>query len=297
MQDFTYQAYQHIGGRKTQEDTFIMAPELDHGGGGSRRSAFFGIFDGTVGDFASTTVSEIIVNMLKETPSWQRLSGDVSPDKVAEALIECYYRTDHELLHRCAAKGNEHYATCTSVTVAIVDDVVQIAHTGDARMIVGKVNDDGSPAEAVAVTIDHTPDLPEEKARIEKNGGEVVRLQKHSNKPYIRGGDFMMRKALGEQPMQLQYGRAFGCKDLKIFGLTCEPEITTISARGLEWLILGSDGIWGVVSPKNARDIAKQAVEAKINPAQAVVHLAMSMCKDRNIRADNLSVVCIQFHR
>jgi protein phosphatase 2C family protein 2/3 len=40
--------------------------------------------------------------------------------------------------------------------------------------------------------------------------GSVEYLHSHNNKPFVRGGDFTQRKALGEQPMQLQYSRAFG---------------------------------------------------------------------------------------
>ena len=47
-------------------------------------------------------------------------------------------------------------------------------------------------------------------------GGSLAWL--HGNKPYIRGGDFHPRQANGEHPKQLNYSRAFGGKDLKMFG-------------------------------------------------------------------------------
>ena len=41
-----------------------------------------------------------------------------------------------------------------------------------------------------------------------------------------RGGDFFRRQAAGEHPKQLNYSRAFGGKDLKMFGLSVEPDIS-----------------------------------------------------------------------
>lgn len=55
--------------------------------------------------------------------------------------------------------------------------------------------------EAVWLTVDHKPDMPQETRRIERNGGSVVWL--HGTKPYIRGGDFAQRHALKEHPKQV----------------------------------------------------------------------------------------------
>merc|ERR1719476_1243788 len=108
------------------------------------------------------------------------------------------------------------------------------------------------------LTNDHKPDLDEERTRIERSGGMVERLPNHNNKPFIRGGDFLMRKALGEQPMQLQYSRAFGAKDLKIFGLSSIPDVRLIrfqrdpAYRSIRFLILASDGLRDVIPTQQA---------------------------------------------
>ena len=63
-----------------------------------------------------------------------------------------------------------------------------------------------------------------EHKRIVENGGSLVWLR--GNKPYIRGGDFLSRQGRGEHPKQLNYSRAFGGKDLKMYGLTAEPDVS-----------------------------------------------------------------------
>lgn len=303
---FTVSAFQHMGDRKTQEDRFTVAPVLDPES--KNPCAFFGVFDGTVGDFASENVKDIIVQKLQESPNWQSLRdaarrpGDIDKEKLlAAAIQDMYLSTDESLILRCA-KHHQHYATCTSVTLLVVDDIIAVGHLGDSRIILGKEEMRDGRAQLIGeqLTMDHKPDQEEERMRIEKCGGSVVRLQSHSNKPFIRGGDFTMRKALGEQPMQLQYSRAFGAKDLKMFGLSNVPHVKLIHMgspgyRGVRFAILASDGLWDVVTSQQAVNLAQQAVQAEQNPAEALVRHALLYNSKQQVRADNITAVCIQF--
>ena len=47
-----------LGRRKAQEDRFCIAPRIAPG---RKNCALFGVFDGTVGDFASDTVKDLVV--------------------------------------------------------------------------------------------------------------------------------------------------------------------------------------------------------------------------------------------
>mmetsp|Transcript_6484 Transcript_6484/g.13355 ORF Transcript_6484/g.13355 Transcript_6484/m.13355 type:complete len:383 (+) Transcript_6484:132-1280(+) len=306
---FIVSAFQHMGDRRTQEDRFTVVPTLEP----ECRSpcAFFGVFDGTVGDFASDNVKDLVIPKLLESPNWRALrSSMVSPSRLGHdqerllelALKDMYRTVDESLLVRCS-KEAKHYATCTSVTLMVVGDVIAVGHLGDSRIILGKESTDGpTRGELIGeqLTMDHKPDLEAERMRIEKCGGMVERLQYHNNKPFIRGGDFMMRKALGEQPMQLQYSRAFGAKDLKIFGLSNIPDIKFIrmgspSYQHVRFAILASDGLWDVISSQQAVMTAQQAVQSDENPAEALVRSALLEQSRRKARADNITAICIQF--
>eukprot|EP00913_Durusdinium_trenchii_P015785 g14833.t1 len=106
-----------------------------------------------------------------------------------------YRMADAALLTQCA-RYTQHYATCTSVTVLIVGDLLVVGHLGDSRVILVKEEEAGSGIlVGEQLTLDHKPDLDCERQRIEQCGGMVERLQNHGNKPFIRGGDFIMRKA------------------------------------------------------------------------------------------------------
>lgn len=65
--------------------------------------------------------------------------------------------------------------------------------------------------------------MPAERHRVERAGGVLVYL--HGAKPFLRGGDFLSRQARGERSMQLNYSRAFGGKDLKMYGLSATPDV------------------------------------------------------------------------
>lgn len=297
--------YQHMGDRKTQEDRFRVAPCIESFD--SKLCAFFGVFDGTVGDFASDTVKDLVIPKLKESPNFLALrslskasrntAGD--EDKLLEhAVRDMYSSTDNALLAACA-DAKQHYATCTGVTLLVLGNILVFGHVGDSRIVIGKEDGEGKLF-GEQITMDHKPDQESERARIEQCGGMVERLQNHNNKPFIRGGDFMMRKALGEQPMQLQYSRAFGGKDLKMFGLSNVPDVRIIrmgsgSYRQVRWAILASDGLWDVLSAQQAVGFAEAALQNGQNPAEELVRKVLLEQSRRRARADNITAICVQF--
>lgn len=229
---FELSVFSDIGGRKYQEDRFTFCPTLIRD---TNDSAFFGVFDGTVGDFASETVKELVVPHLVGCAPWKRfcellkssvgtpsINGSSSKQEaemvscLREAVICMYRNADDELVQLCA-QNQKDYASSTSITAILAGGYLAVGHLGDSRIALGRETAEGLRAEFL--TNDHKPDQPLEKQRILSSGGSVEYLHNHNNKPFIRGGDFTVRKLRGEQPMQLQYSRAFGGKDLKKFGL------------------------------------------------------------------------------
>lgn len=417
-----------IGRRKSQEDRFCYNAKIADKLG---NCGFYGVFDGTVGDFVSDTVKDIIVPYLKSTASFKELEdrdGELTQDQqmslLRKAFKSMYSLTDQELLRR-SGLVEKHYATCTSVTLLMWNDLICVGHLGDSRACLifstnenleqangttkpaqyvvhrasskeieekggsgegggakkrpdiegggsdngaaelrtvstttpseeenqdsskensskksrvtskipseyehlqtmktldgltavlsdtknegpwldpefvapGAVRVDSLPVDKVEtmvegnfVTRDHKPDQAEEKSRIEMSGGSVEYLQNHQNKPFIRGGDFQQRKLLGESPMQLQYSRAFGGKDLKPFGLTAEPTIN-VTKRERQFLgfILASDGLWDVIAADQAARIATKAHLLGQNPAVALVNAAL------DTSGDNITAMCVMY--
>jgi len=295
---FQVSAFQHMGDRRTQEDRYLIVPRLPvepDARDGDAPPAVFGIFDGTVGDFASDNVKDIVIPTLLELDSWRKFreQSTFSASLMTKAFTDMFQASDKTLLQRCS-RAQQHYSTSTGVVMMVLGDKIVVGHLGDSRMVLGR--EDGDRLVGEQATIDHKPDTDSERKRIEESGGLVERLVNHNNKPFIRGGDFMMRKALGEQPMQLQYSRAFGAKDLKIFGMGTCPDVSIFQKdRKVRCAILASDGLWDVIDAQQAVDIVKLSTGRGENPAAQLIRAALIEQSKRKAKADNVTVLVVQF--
>jgi len=247
---------------------------------------FFGIFDGTVKEYASEWIHKHILQILLETKSFVQFHALAAKAKLdskntrllENAVREMYATADAQLIQYCTTNKYD-YTSCTSVTVLIhyPSNTMLVAHLGDSHAVIGtparsrkdSVSRDSVSAklEGHRLTEPHRPDNPNERKRIEAAGGSVVYLHDCNNKPFIRGGDFHQRN----HAMQLNYSRAFGGKDLKMFGLSALPDMCCVrsnflgtekekekdkSLADVKCLLLGSDGVWDVLQPEEAVNVA-----------------------------------------
>jgi protein phosphatase len=277
-----------IGTRKTQEDRLVVCEDF-YG------HCVLAVFDGTVGDFASHFCQENFLHFLHESESFQLLSkgmnevpeGQDVPTEIAshavQALAEALVATDNALIEECARLSN-NYASSTAVVAMVTrGNLVSVAHLGDSRVAVGT-----SGQSSTFVTADHKADTASERQRIESSGGSVVYL--HQGKPFIRGGDFSQRQAQGDRPMQLNYSRAMGGKDLKMFGLSNKADVWQRTLTEEFVIVLASDGLWDTISCNNAIHGALQARTQGDNPAEYLVNMGLRGLQQRG-SSDNVTVV------
>ena len=315
-----YEAYTSIGLRPSQEDRFVMVPSFFRDD-----CSFCGVFDGTVGDDASDFVCQNVIAHLcknldahtgaqrsifneapmditpknnggestKDSDNKTRSSGvsDGHAEILREAIHNTFLSTDKELIEMCSEKGL-HYASSTGVAAFLWKNLLTVAHVGDSKACIARL--DGSDVHPEWLTVDHKPNMPFELRRIEANGGSLAWL--HGNKPYIRGGDFFRRQALGEHPKQLNYSRAFGGKDLKMYGLSAEPDISHFEIAPEDRLVLiGSDGLWDVLNPRIACEIAFRAKAQGRSATADIVSAAITEMPICGVR-DNITVIAIFLH-
>ena len=99
---------------------------------------------------------------------------------------------------------------------------------GDSRAVVCNLK-----GEAQALSRDHKPDDKVQKARIEKAGGDIHEGRINGNLNLSRAiGDFQYKNSKALSPQEQM--------------ITADPEITKIKNEGLDFLIMGCDGIWEV---------------------------------------------------
>lgn len=93
--------------------------------------------------------------------------------------------------------------------------------------------------------------------------------------------------------MQLNYSRAFGGKDLKCYGLSCEPDIWQSRVTGADrMLILASDGLWDVSDAQTAVSRAWESHLAGRDPALDLTDFALQQ-HDVKGSIDNVTVVIV----
>lgn len=304
-----FEACTSIGLRPTQEDRFVLIPKFYN-----EECSFCGVFDGTVGDDASDYINQNIVSHLCKNLDIQSGStsgifhapamepdgkpaaaasttGSVSDDvaeKLRNGIRSTFLSADGALIEMCAEK-KLHYASSTGVTAFLWKNLLTVAHIGDSKACIARV--EGAEVHPEWLTVDHKPNMPQELRRIEASGGSLAWL--HGNKPYIRGGDFFKRQGLGEHPKQLNYSRAFGGKDLKMYGLSADPDISHFEITSEDKLVLlGSDGLWDVLNPRVACDIAFQARAHNRSAAADIVASVIAEMPICGVR-DNITVIAI----
>eukprot|EP00930_Biecheleria_cincta_P046913 TRINITY_DN32440_c0_g1_i1.p1 TRINITY_DN32440_c0_g1~~TRINITY_DN32440_c0_g1_i1.p1 ORF type:complete len:391 (+),score=59.50 TRINITY_DN32440_c0_g1_i1:31-1203(+) len=231
--------------------------------------AFFAVYDGHGGreatDYCETRLHEqVLVEMRSLTPA----------KDAGIALTRAFDKIDSQL----AMYGAWNHGT--TATVALVHRkkgqgmTLHVANVGDSRAVL--LGNSG----ARRVSTDHRPNDPAEAKRVAAEGGKVVD---------------------GRVGADLAISRSLGDHRLKGKGLSCVPDILTCSVACGHVLIIASDGLWDVVTDKDACEVVeacvKRATELECsqhdlmawlrdNAAQELVDLAKRAGSHDNILAE-----------
>lgn len=164
-----------------------------------------------------------------------------------------------------------------------------IANLGDSRAVLATMSDTGY-LQAVQLTVDHKPSVPEEAARIKRSGGRVFGLK---DEPGV------MRVWLpGENSPGLAMARSLGDMRLKRHGVIPAPEVTSRRVTGADlFMVLATDGVWDVLSNEEVVSIVC-ATPRKQHASKAVVEAAVQRWRAKfpTSRVDDCSAVCLFLH-
>lgn len=303
-----------------QDSFFIM--KIDE------KFSLYGVFDG------HGKSGHDISNFVKENLPKILLSQENVYDDPAAALAKTFEKTQYLIEKATALKKIDASRSGTTCSVVYHDhraNTLHIAHVGDSRVVLGRSQQDaGAPGPkekswtAVDLTQDHKPDLPEEKARIEKAGGVVLFDGGWNYRVYAKGKrdhrgkrypGLNMSRSMGDLSGYYDAGISAtpavdsrnvdnqGTKDLENEDggdITHHPSsdsgvksLPSVSSRNIDptadkFIMLCSDGVWEFISSAEAVNAVAQfpASEAK----KAAEHLA-SMAWDRWMRELDSQVV------
>ncbi|XP_058189422.1 probable protein phosphatase 2C 11 [Rhododendron vialii] len=247
---FSYGYSSFKGKRSSMEDFYETSiSEVD-----GQMVAFFGVFDGHGG---SRTAEYLKNNLFKNLSSHPDFIKDTK-----SAIVEAFRQTDADYLNE--AKGQQKDAGSTASTAVLLGDRLLVANVGDSRVVACRA---GS---AVPLSIDHKPDRSDERQRIEQAGGFI-----------IWAGTWRVGGVLA-------VSRAFGDKLLKPY-VVAEPEIQEEEIDGVDFIIIASDGLWNVLSNKDAVTIVQD-----IKDAEAASRKLIQEAYARG-SSDNITCVVVRF--
>lgn len=181
-----------------------------------------------------------------------RFLDDVEAGKTAGEAFKASFLATQAMLEEqkgmdCSTSG----ATCTMVFHDFCsEEYLTVAHVGDSRSVMLKPD---GPVEDL--TVDHKPNLPEEKKRIEnsKPPGRVIWDGYYNHRVFAQGGMYPglnMSRALGD---------VVGHKEA---GISAEPDVKVLrrgaAAKVEPVLLVCSDGVWEFIESSQAVDMVKK---------------------------------------
>jgi serine/threonine protein phosphatase PrpC len=273
-----YGASSMQGWRLNMEDAEISEAKF------GPHSSLFAVFDGHGGSEVAKFCGKYFAGELKKNPKF------ANETDIEAALVETFLKMDEimltpegqsELKRDAENPGAESQAGCTANVTLIHKKMIYCANAGDSRTICY------ANGKCIPLSIDHKPDNPEELARIEASGGFVTGGRVNGNLNLSRAlGDFEMKKSVGRGPAQQ--------------AISSVPDIMKRQlTKAEEFLVMGCDGIWELLTPDEICQITKQEIGRKgriSEIAELILDRGLAPTTENGTGCDNMSAIVIQLN-
>ncbi|XP_052205004.1 probable protein phosphatase 2C 2 [Diospyros lotus] len=269
-------SFADIGNRKYMEDEHIRIDDLSAHLGSffrcPRPSAFYGVFDGHGGPEAAAYVRKNVTKFFFEDSKFPQTSevDDAFLVEVENSLRKAFLLADLALADDIGVSSS---SGTTALTALVLGRNLMVANAGDCRAVLCR------RGEAIDMSRDHRPNYASEKRRVEELGGYI------DDGGYLNGV-LSVTRALGDWDVKSPHGSASP--------LISEPEFNqTILTEEDEFLIMGCDGIWDVMSSQDAVSLVRRGLLRHDDPEQCARDLVMEALRLKTF--DNLTVVVVCF--
>ncbi|KAL9227664.1 hypothetical protein vseg_003326 [Gypsophila vaccaria] len=268
-------SFSDIGPRHFMEDAHILIDDLAMHLGSlftcPKPSAFYGVFDGHGGPEAAAFVRENVMRILFKEAGFPESSelNNLFLQGVEACIRRAFLLADLALADDCTISTS---SGTTALTALVLGRLLLVANAGDCRAVLCR------KGEAIDMSQDHRPTCPSEKRRVDELGGYV-------DDGYLNGV-LSVSRALGDWDMKLPKGSASV--------LIAEPELRQIIlTEDDEFLIIGCDGIWDVMSSQQAVSVVRRGLRRHNDPELCAKELIREALRLNTF--DNLTVVVVCF--
>jgi serine/threonine protein phosphatase PrpC len=187
---------------------------------------------------------------------------------------------------------NIAFSGTTCVFGLKVGDMLYVGNIGDSRCVLCFLNDKNQP-EAIALSQDQKPDVPEEKARIIAAGGRVEPLP---GPPEEDCGPPRVWLADVDVP-GLAMSRSIGDEVSQTVGVISVPEIRQYQLTERDqFAIWASDGIWEFISNQEAVNMVYKYQDDLATAAKELVEEAHKRWSREEEVVDDITCIIARFH-
>ncbi|KAF6156516.1 hypothetical protein GIB67_011317 [Kingdonia uniflora] len=268
-------SFADIGPRRFMEDEHIRIDNLSSHLGSlftcPTPSAFYGVFDGHGGPDAAAYMKKNAIRFFFEADDFPQTADfdDVFLEKVENSIRKAFLLADLALADDCTVNSS---SGTTALTALVLGRNLLVANAGDCRAVLCR------KGQAIDMSEDHKPIHALERKRVEELGGYI-------DDGYLNGV-LSVSRALGDWDMKLPKGSSSP--------LIADPEFhQMLLTEEDEFLIIGCDGIWDVMTSQHAVSIVRRGLRRHDNPGQCARDLVMEALRLNTF--DNLTVVVVCF--
>ncbi|KAG2325388.1 hypothetical protein Bca4012_039882 [Brassica carinata] len=270
-------SYADIGPKRCMEDEHVCVDDLSSQVAClselPKPSAFYAVFDGHGGSEAATYVKQNAIRLFFEDDKFPQTSevNSVYVEEVKSSLRNAFLQADLALAEDCSISS---YSGTTALTALISGRLLMVANAGDCRAVLCR------KGRAVEMSHDHRPINLLERRRVEECGGVI-------EDGYLNG-ELSVTRALGDWDMKrTPHGSSKS-------PLISEPEIKQITlTEDDEFLVMGCDGIWDVLTSQEAVSIVKRGLNRHDDPTRCARELVTEALRLNTF--DNLTAVVVSF--
>ncbi|XP_008223438.1 PREDICTED: probable protein phosphatase 2C 13 [Prunus mume] len=262
-----------IGGRDSMDDEHIRIDDLSAHAGPLFKSplpsAFYAVFDGHGGPEAASYVKKHAMRLFFEDADLpQRMDMDaVFFRELENSHRKAFLLADDALAHEHSVSS---FCGTTALTALILGRHLLVANAGDCRAVLCR------KGVAVDMSQDHKPTFLPERKRVEQLGGRI-------DDGYLNG--LSVTRALGDWDLKLPLGSSSP--------LIAEPDVQQVMlTEDDEFLIIGCDGIWDVMSSQYAVSLVRRGLRRHDDPHQCARELVKEALRLNT--TDNLTVIVVR---